>query len=75
MPRLPDVTPETLAERSIGLSGGDVLNTLVLAASAALERGAAAVSLDDFDAAIGQVRRARDEIGVAVNYASNISLG
>ncbi len=63
LPRQPDVTPEALAARSLGLSGGDVLNVVILAASSALERGAHIVALIDFDAAIAQVRRARQEVG------------
>jgi len=63
MPRQPDVTPEVLAVRSLGLSGGDVLNAVILAASAALDRNAEAVTLDDFDSAIAQIRRARAEVG------------
>lgn len=69
MPLHADVTPEVLAARSIGLSGGDVLNIVVLAASAALERGAQAVALADFDAALEQVRRARAEVGIS-SYVS-----
>lgn len=63
MPRQPDVTPEVLAARSQGLSGGDVLNAVVLAASAALDLDAKAVTLTDFDSAIAQIRRARAEVG------------
>jgi ATP-dependent 26S proteasome regulatory subunit len=57
------VTPDSLAVRSTGLSGGDVLNVVILAASAAVEREAAAVSLADFELALAQVRRARQEVG------------
>src|SRR5438045_9313940 len=32
------VTPEILASQSLGLSGGDVLNVVILAAAAAVER-------------------------------------
>ncbi len=63
MPRQSDVTPEALAARSLGLSGGDVLNAVILAASAALDRNAKAVTLADFDSAIAQIRRARAEVG------------
>jgi SpoVK/Ycf46/Vps4 family AAA+-type ATPase len=63
MPRESEVTPEALAARSIGLSGGDVLNTVILAASTALDRGANAVALTDFESAIAQIRRAQAEVG------------
>ncbi len=68
MPLDADVTPEILAAHSLGLSGGDVLNIVILAAAAALERGAKSVGLDDFDAGIEQVRRARAEVGVGISY-------
>ena len=63
LPRQAEVTPEALAVRSAGLSGGDVLNAVILAASTALDRGDRAVTLADFEAAIAQIRRARAEIG------------
>ncbi len=63
LPRHPEVTAEALAARSAGLSGGDVLNAVVLAASSALEQGAKAVALGDFEAAIAQIRRAQAEVG------------
>lgn len=63
MPIAPEVTPEQLAQDSLGLSGGDVLNVVILAASGALERGAQRVALEDFATAIGQTRRAKAEIG------------
>jgi ATP-dependent 26S proteasome regulatory subunit len=53
-----------LATISEGLSGGDVLNCVLLAASTAVERGAARVTLADFEAAIDQVRRAKEEVGI-----------
>ncbi|MBX3064025.1 MAG: AAA family ATPase [Anaerolineae bacterium] len=65
MPLAADVTAESLASRSLGLSGGDVLNTVILAAAAAVERGSTTVSLSDFEGAIDQVRRAKQEIGVS----------
>lgn len=64
LPRESGVTAEALAVQSIGLSGGDVLNTVILAASGAAGRGAEAVSMADFESALGQVRRAKAEIGV-----------
>jgi ATP-dependent 26S proteasome regulatory subunit len=63
LPRQADVTPEALASRSVGLSGGEVLNTVILAAAAAVERGAVAVALADFEDAIGQIRRAKQDVG------------
>lgn len=63
LPRSADATPEALAALSEGLSGGDVLNCVLLAASQAALCGANAVTLADFAAAIEQVRRAKAEIG------------
>lgn len=63
LPRDPDVTPEALASRSLGLSGGDVLNVVILAASTAVERGSGRVSLADAEQSIEQVRRAKQEVG------------
>src|SRR5581483_7793465 len=64
MPRQPDVTPEALASRSAGLSGGDVLNAVILAAAAAVEQGEAAVSLAHFEEALAQIRRSKQDVGV-----------
>jgi ATP-dependent 26S proteasome regulatory subunit len=63
LPLQPEVTPETLASRSLGLSGGDVLNVVILAASTAVERESDTVALNDFEAALDQVRRSKQEIG------------
>ncbi len=63
LPLQPDVTPEALAGRSAGLSGGDVLNAVILAASAAVEAHEQAVSLAHFDEALAQIRRAKEEVG------------
>ncbi len=63
LPLADDVTPEGLADRSEGLSGGDVLNSVILAASTAVERNGGAVCLADFEAAIEQVRRSKLEVG------------
>src|SRR5450432_1129174 len=57
LPLQPDVTAAILASRSAGLSGGEVLNVVILAASGALERGASAVGLEDFAVAMDQVQR------------------
>jgi ATP-dependent 26S proteasome regulatory subunit len=65
LPLATDVTPEKLACESIGLSGGDVLNTVILAAAAAVERGNETVSYSDFEAALGQIRRSKAEVGVS----------
>jgi ATP-dependent 26S proteasome regulatory subunit len=65
LPLQADVTPETLASQSVGLSGGDVLNTVILAAAAAVERGNEVVSLDDFETALAQIRRSKEEVGVS----------
>lgn len=65
MPRADDVTPDHLAAISDGLSGGDILNAVILAASGALGRDGLQVELTDFEGAIGQVQRARQEVGTA----------
>jgi ATP-dependent 26S proteasome regulatory subunit len=69
MPLSAEVTAEALAARSEGLSGGDVLNTVILAASAAVERGSAQVALGDFEGAIDQVRRAKQEVGSGPTFS------
>jgi len=74
LPRLPDVTPERLAALSDGLSGGDILNAVILAASAALDRGGEAVTLIDFVDALTQIRRARAEIGGGASNALSFAL-
>ncbi|MCC7447958.1 MAG: ATP-binding protein [Anaerolineae bacterium] len=63
LPRADDVTPEALASRSLGLSGGDVLNVVILAAASAVEQGESAVSLRHFEEALAQVRRSKQEVG------------
>lgn len=56
-----------LVSETEGLAGGDILNSVVYAASLALEREGAActITLDDFLAAIQAGKRAKQEIGVA----------
>src|SRR5258706_9717129 len=66
MPLEPGVTPEILASQSLGLSGGEVLNVVILAAAAAVERGQDAVGLQDFEAALAQVRRSKQEVGTGI---------
>jgi ATP-dependent 26S proteasome regulatory subunit len=66
LPRTSEVTPEVLAEASDGLSGGDILNAVILAASSALDRGSHTVGLTDFITALDGVRRAKQSIGQAV---------
>src|SRR5260221_7581057 len=66
MPLQADVTPETLASQSLGLSGSDVLNVVILAAATAVERGQDAVGLQDFEAALAQVRRSKQEVGTGI---------
>lgn len=63
MPLGPGVEAGTLAAKSAGLSGGEVLNTVILAAASAAERESPRVDLDDFESALAQVRRAKQEIG------------
>ncbi len=65
-PQLPlagDVTPEALAALSAGLSGGEVLNTVILAAAAAVESGKETVGLSHFEEALAQIRRSKEEVG------------
>jgi ATP-dependent 26S proteasome regulatory subunit len=66
LPRDPDVTPEALACRSVGLSGGDVLNVVILAAAAAVERGEATVNMQHFDEALEQIRRSKRDVGASL---------
>lgn len=56
---------ERLVAETEGLAGGDILNSVVYAASRALERDGPAcrVTLDDFLAAIEAGKKARQEIG------------
>ncbi|GAB4548638.1 MAG: hypothetical protein OHK0023_12050 [Anaerolineae bacterium] len=68
LPITAEVTPKTLAEYSQGLSGGEILNAVLLAASTAAERGAEALTLLDFNASIEQIRRAKQEIGVNAGF-------
>jgi ATP-dependent 26S proteasome regulatory subunit len=63
LPVAADVNASGLAQRSLGLSGGDVRNAVILAASAAVEQGSEFVRLGDFEMAIDQVRRAKAEVG------------
>lgn len=69
MPLKPEVTPEALASRSAGLSGGDVLNVVILAAAAAVEQGDNAVGLSQFEDALAQVRRSKLEVGVTKDWS------
>ncbi|HLY25154.1 MAG TPA: hypothetical protein VKQ72_02365, partial [Aggregatilineales bacterium] len=45
------------------LSGGDVLNVVILAAASALESGQDTVGMGNFVEALDQVRRAKHEVG------------
>jgi ATP-dependent 26S proteasome regulatory subunit len=63
MPLGAGVEATALAARSAGLSGGDVLNTVILAAASAAERESPHVDMADFEQALAQVRRAKQEIG------------
>jgi SpoVK/Ycf46/Vps4 family AAA+-type ATPase len=57
---------ERLVAETEGLAGGDILNSVVYAASLALEREGVAcrITLNDFLAAIQAGKRAKEEIGV-----------
>ena len=68
LPRQPEVTPEALASRSLGLSGGDVLNAVILAAASAVEGGEAAISLAHFEEALAQIRRSKEDVGTAFTF-------
>lgn len=63
MPLEEEVTPTALATRSAGLSGGEVLNSVILAAASAVEQGQTSVSLANFEGAIAQIRRAQQDVG------------
>lgn len=56
---------EELADISDGLSGGDILNAVVSAATIAVQRTGRErkVTLQDLKTAIAQVRKAKDEVG------------
>src|SRR5258708_680786 len=69
MPLQPEVTAEALASRSAGLSGGEVLNVVILAAAAAFEQAAHALGLTHFEDALAQIRRSKLEIGVAQDWS------
>ena len=62
-----DEDKERLVLETDGLSGGDILNIVIYAASIALEREGPAcrITLDDFLMAINASKRAKQEIGVA----------
>jgi SpoVK/Ycf46/Vps4 family AAA+-type ATPase len=65
LPREPDVTPEALAVLGDGLSGGELLNALLAAASQAVRRSDASrqLMLEDMRQHVARVARARAEIG------------
>ncbi|MFO0646939.1 MAG: ATP-binding protein [Polyangiales bacterium] len=65
LPRADGVTAEALAELGGGLSGGELLNALVGAASQAVRREGEArrLTLEDLAQHISRVKRARDDIG------------
>ena len=65
LPRGADVDPGALAARSLGLAGGDLVNVVVGAASAAVQREGArrCVQLADLDAAIDDAKRAKRDVG------------
>lgn len=65
LPLTAEVSPELLAERSDGLSGGDIANVVEAAAfrARAREDAEAAVSVEDLLAEIDAVRRAAEEVG------------
>lgn len=60
---------ERLVLETEGLSGGDILNIVIYAASIAIEREGPAcrITLDDFLMAINATKRAKQEIGISRN--------
>ena len=60
---------ERLVLETEGLSGGDILNIVIYAASIAIEREGPTcrITLDDFLMAINASKRAKQEIGVSRN--------
>lgn len=62
-----------LIEETDGLAGGDILNSVVLAAATALEREGVncRVTLADFRQAISASKRAKQEIGIRVPTLAN----
>lgn len=65
VPRAEGVTPTWLAAQSIGLSGGDILNVVKLAAGQAVSRAGEASQIfqDDIDDAIAQIRAGKEKVG------------
>jgi SpoVK/Ycf46/Vps4 family AAA+-type ATPase len=65
LPRSTDVDLATLAEETEGLSGGDISNVIIGAASTAVGRSpdARRVQMDDLRVEIGRIRNAQAEVG------------
>ena len=60
---------ERLVTETEGLAGGDILNIVVVAASMALDREGPGcrIKVDDFLAATGASKRAKEEVGKRVD--------
>jgi SpoVK/Ycf46/Vps4 family AAA+-type ATPase len=65
MPRSEELTPDWLAEQSLGLAGGDIVNVIKLAASQAVSREGSdrKVLTTDIESAIAQVRQGKEKVG------------
>lgn len=76
VPRKNDVHPNWLAIQSEGLSGGDILNVVKLAASQAVIRldDDCQVNQKDVLNAISQVREGKEKVGVFTNKSKQVSV-
>lgn len=65
VPRADDITPDWLAQESVGLTGGDILNVVKLATSQAVPRkdNECLVMQSDIKNAIAQIKNAKETIG------------
>jgi SpoVK/Ycf46/Vps4 family AAA+-type ATPase len=65
LPRSEELTSDWLAEQSLGLAGGDIVNVIKLAASQAVSREGSArqILATDVESAIAQVRQGKEKVG------------
>lgn len=75
VPRANDITSEWLAQESLGLAGGDILNVVKLAASQAVTRNGneGLVMQSDIRSAIAQIKNAKDKIASTVTERQAIA--
>ncbi len=70
VPRADDITVEWLAQESIGLAGGDILNVVKLAASQAVVRTGEErrILQSDIQNAVTQVKLGKEKVGTGFSY-------